>query len=248
MTNEEAKFILSAYRPNGRDASDPAMVEALEQAARDPELSAWFRDEQAVDKVICKKLAEVAVPDGLKTHIIAGHRLMKPPTSHRSGLSQMMKWAAILVVFVGVLGFLSLRDSNADVIAQYRSDMTGLLAMKSAPLDYNGRSLSEIRNWLGENNVSAQFKVSPALSGQSTMGCQILEWNGAQVTLVCFDTGDGQLAHLLVVDRSAFPGLTELPQPILESVDGWTTASWVSDDQVYLLAGKGDRPEIREFL
>lgn len=32
MSNNEAKFVLAAYRPNGRDAGDPAMADALQQA------------------------------------------------------------------------------------------------------------------------------------------------------------------------------------------------------------------------
>ena len=38
ITNESAKFVLNAYRPNGADARDPIFRAALEQAARDPEL------------------------------------------------------------------------------------------------------------------------------------------------------------------------------------------------------------------
>ncbi|MDB4745982.1 hypothetical protein OAG52_02205 [Verrucomicrobia bacterium] len=248
MTNEEAKFILSAYRPNGCDASDPAMAEALEQVARDPELGDWFREELAMDRVISKKLTEVSVPDGLRGNILTGHRMMEPTDSIGWRVAAVMKWAAVFIAFVGIAVFLSLRDPADGQIAQYRSDMMGLLAMKAAPLDYQGRSLSNVRNWLKDNHSLAQFEVSHTLANQPTMGCQVLEWNGAQVTLVCFDTGDGQLAHLLVVDRSAFPDLGELSEPVMESVAGWTTASWVSKDRVYLLAGKGERPEIRAFL
>ena len=42
MTTQEAKFILSAYRPNGSDASGPAFAEALQAAVGDPALGAWF--------------------------------------------------------------------------------------------------------------------------------------------------------------------------------------------------------------
>ena len=39
MTNERAKFVLGAYRPNGADAKDPTFAEALEQAKHDPNLA-----------------------------------------------------------------------------------------------------------------------------------------------------------------------------------------------------------------
>jgi len=44
MDSGEAKFILSAYRPEGQDASDPRFAEALEQVRRDPILQRWFED------------------------------------------------------------------------------------------------------------------------------------------------------------------------------------------------------------
>ena len=47
MTNQEAKFTLSAYRANGQDAGDPAFAEALAQAKQDPALGAWLARAQA---------------------------------------------------------------------------------------------------------------------------------------------------------------------------------------------------------
>jgi hypothetical protein len=40
---DNAKLLLSAYRPNGADAQDPVFKEALELTQRDPELARWFR-------------------------------------------------------------------------------------------------------------------------------------------------------------------------------------------------------------
>ena len=59
ITNESAKFVLNAYRPNGADAQDPVFRAALEQAARDPELAAWFKEQRSFDSLIAGKLAEV---------------------------------------------------------------------------------------------------------------------------------------------------------------------------------------------
>ncbi len=253
MTNEEAKFILSAYRPNGQDASDPAMAEALEQAARDPELAAWFQEERARDTIISEKLQEVVVPSGLKSTILAGHRMMAQPGRSRSSRSKWgwaagLRVAAIIILSLGLYSFFVTQSPSTSRLGLYRADMTQLLATKAAPLDYHGRSLSEVRRWLAGTGVEDSFEISPALSSQPTMGCQILEWNGAQVTLVCFDTGDGQLAHLLVVDRAIFPQLDDLAAPELSQEEGWTTASWTSEDRLYLLAGKGRRPELSSLL
>lgn len=50
MNNDEAKFLLSAYRPGGRDAADPSVAAALDQAKRDPALASWFERQQAHDR------------------------------------------------------------------------------------------------------------------------------------------------------------------------------------------------------
>jgi hypothetical protein len=59
MDNEEAKFILRAYRPNGADAGDAKFCAALEQAKRDPELARWFERELALDKTVAGKVRAI---------------------------------------------------------------------------------------------------------------------------------------------------------------------------------------------
>ena len=85
MTNEEAKFMLQGYRPNGSDADNQAFAEALAQAERDPQLRAWFEREQAFDAVVAEKLTELVPPAGLRGSILAGTKLSsQPETSKQS--------------------------------------------------------------------------------------------------------------------------------------------------------------------
>src|SRR5271155_1784240 len=79
MNNQEAKLILQAYRPGGRDALDPLFTEALEQARRDPELQKWFAEEQALDSQIQTKLqTAVQIPRDLKANLLALRRIIRP--------------------------------------------------------------------------------------------------------------------------------------------------------------------------
>ena len=52
MKNQEAKFILGAYRPDGQDAGDPVFAEALSQAERDPDLRTWFERGRKFDTTV----------------------------------------------------------------------------------------------------------------------------------------------------------------------------------------------------
>jgi len=78
MNNQEAKFILAAYRPGGQDASDPLFAEALEQVRRDPELATWFEAEQHFDAAMSEKLKGEPVPPELRANILAARKIVRP--------------------------------------------------------------------------------------------------------------------------------------------------------------------------
>ncbi len=79
MNEQEARLILQAYRP-GADPDDPQVADALQEAARNPELARWFAEEQAFDRAIAAHLGNVPAPFGLKTRILAQ---LAPPAAPR---------------------------------------------------------------------------------------------------------------------------------------------------------------------
>lgn len=70
MNREQAKLILTAYRPGGEDAADPFFADALQQARRDPELAAWFADQRRFDIAARNSLNLVAPPADLRSKIL----------------------------------------------------------------------------------------------------------------------------------------------------------------------------------
>lgn len=101
MNNDEAKFILRAYRPSGRDANDARFTEALKQARQDPTLSEWLAQAQALDAVVMDKLGEIVPPVGLREQILAGGRVSQKAPDRRRNLGAWLALAAsFLVVFI----------------------------------------------------------------------------------------------------------------------------------------------------
>ena len=95
MNNEEAKFILQGYRPDGTDAGDEAFRAALDQVRHDPALRDWFAREQAFDAGVSAKLNAVPAPTGLREAILAGGRVSSAtPTETRWWRSPAMLAAA----------------------------------------------------------------------------------------------------------------------------------------------------------
>ena len=94
--NDQARLILSAYRPGGQDAGDPAFAEALEQARRDPAVAQWLSEQQQFDLALTEKLREVPVPASLRSTILAGARASRPP----QWWAQSKVWALAAAVAV----------------------------------------------------------------------------------------------------------------------------------------------------
>ena len=100
MNNQEAKFILRAYRSNGVDANDAVFAEALQQAQQDPTLKAWLASQQAMDAVMAAKLKEIIPPAGLREAILTGAKV----SSSQPSFWRQTRWislgaaAALLIV------------------------------------------------------------------------------------------------------------------------------------------------------
>jgi hypothetical protein len=71
MDKNEAKFILSSFRPDGADAADPTFTEALHLAAEDRELGEWLARERAHDADFAAALATLDPPPALPKAIQA---------------------------------------------------------------------------------------------------------------------------------------------------------------------------------
>ncbi len=104
MNRAAAKFILGAYRPDGRDACHPQFREALAQVKADPELANWFAAEQAFDAGISAKLRAVSVPPDLRWQLLAGQKFSSRPRGWRR--VRALGLAAALVVLLAIVGMM----------------------------------------------------------------------------------------------------------------------------------------------
>jgi hypothetical protein len=71
MDNEEARFILRSFRPDGADVNDPGFTAALKLAVENRELGEWLANERAFDAGFARVLGEVDLPETLRQDILA---------------------------------------------------------------------------------------------------------------------------------------------------------------------------------
>ena len=237
MNNEEAKLILQAYRPGGQDANDPRFREALEQAQRDPELARWFANEQALDSRISDKVkAAIKPPAHLKSQLLAQRKIVRPVAWWKMPAWQLAAAACLaLLVTITVVWLKPVRTTG---FAQYRNEMADFAGHKLDRLDLMSRDLPEVRRWLAQKESHGNLVIPAGLDGLPSLGCRLLDWKGHKVSLVCFELENKQVAHLLVVDSTAFKD-APAESPVFNQVGDVATASWSRGGKTYVVASKG---------
>jgi len=125
MNTEEAKFILAAYRPDGRDAVDPQFTAALALAAQDPVLRAWWERQVAFDLEVTRKIAAIAPPASLRASILAGARLSRPRVPVWRRPAWLAVAASVTVFLAAAATWRALRPAptRAELAAQSIADL-----------------------------------------------------------------------------------------------------------------------------
>ena len=246
MNREAAKIVLSACRPNSADANDPLVAEALVLVQRDAELRAWFEAEQAADKAIAAKLKAAPLPDDLLERVRAGTRARIAGRSRRPSLTLAMAASLALLGLVAALWFNRTPSAPPETFAAYRADMTQFL--RAFPkLDIATDRLPEVREWLSQQHPLVQAKIPKGMERFPSLGCRTVEWRGKKLALLCF-MAEGQVVHVFVMPRTAFPDAMLTPAPTFARVGPQNTASWASDDNLYLVVTQADEALLRKIL
>ena len=245
MNNEEAKFILQAYRPGGQDANDPQFAEALLQVQKEPELAAWFANERALDSAIGAKLKALPIPSDLRTSIVAGKKVVQlEPAWNRRNLLALA--ASISVLLSLTLWWI---NSNGHLThTTYRQHMAKLLTSGSYNFQVNTEDVASIQQWLSTNEGHADFVLPTGLKDMPAFGCKVLDWHGKKVTFICMRAKGAGMAHLFVINQSDLPDPPPLGDAQFTKVGGWQTASWSQAGKSYFLASAGDRANLQEML
>lgn len=243
MNNEEAKFILQGYRPNGADAEYEAFRAALAQVQHDPALRDWFAHQQAFDAGVSAKLSQISAPAGLREAILAGGRVSSTDTRQTSWWASpaILAAAASIAVIFGVTLALWPKQAVAGTgLAEY------VLADTAHPENHMGghgtealeASLSDPANPLSRG-LSISFDA--LLKG----GCRTVTYQGREVLEVCFKR-DGAWFHAYIGRRADFPAIAAAPT--FTTKGGLDVAAWADNSYVYLVAGKAGRAAIEKLL
>ena len=252
MSNNEAKFILSAYRPGGRDAGDPAMAAALAQAKSDPALGAWLAREQAHGAVVAAKLREVAPPAGLREAILAGARVSGGQDADGTQTTKRAWWAqpVWLAAAAAVAVLLSLAawrvvPVRGATFEEFAVNFVG----KGFMLQKHSADVGVLKTWLGEQHGPLPEALPAKFAELRALGCRTLEFKGHDVSLVCFERG-GKEFHVLVARRDEVPGAAVVETPrFMEAGKGkLAAATWADAKNRYVIVSDAGMDAVKRLL
>jgi hypothetical protein len=251
MKNEEAKQILSAYRPGGDDAADPAFEEALEQARRDPELAAWFKEERRRDGEWVRFFQSIPVPEEGKQALLGLARVETAPKKRPFWLWSVGV-AAGLALCIGVIGLLIPYLPPSTDLAFDGERSVGVpellqLAHARQPFDYRGSSVPELRAWLVGRGAPAPEALPEAWGALSPLGCRVFtdEW-GHSISLLCLEK-NGQIVHLFVAEGRARQALAMAEKEWINH-SGWNAYCWSDEDRAYVILSPAPADELDELV
>jgi anti-sigma factor RsiW len=254
MNRDEAKLILQAYRPGGREAGDPYFAEALGLVQRDAELAAWFAEQQRFDSNISGGLQQVRVPSRLKAEILALGK--KEESSAAAWWQNLFSWqspiawsAAVVVIVVLSLALFRTKPEGPSGFADYSAQMVNTAMNDKHHVDIDVNNMKQAVAWFSDHQGENRLALPATLNGDdSLMGCRVLDWHGQKVSMLCYSIKGMMHVDVFVAEANIFPDAPPLDNPQFVVSDGLPTASWTHDGKVYLAVSHGNDAILKDLL
>ncbi len=217
------------------------MSAALDLAARDPDLNAWFEAHRAFQETARAALRELPPPADLADQILAARKTAHP--AFRPSWLRALAGAAAALLIGAFLLFRPFPESSdrAD-FATFRGRMVSSI-LREYRMDITSTDLAAIRTFLQKHQAPADFKLTPALASLQPVGGGLLHWQGQPVSMVCLKERRLGMLYVFVAPSDTFAG--PVPgDPRLESVNRLSTVSWSRDGRTYLVASAASPDEL----
>lgn len=264
MERQRIVEILESYRPGEGLESDPEIRQALELAARDPELGELRRQIQQFDDIFASKLQQIEVPAGLQEAILAAAREQQEgarPAGHKS--SNLIQWlypasfaAAAAIIILLALSFTFWNPPerpDSPVVAEAGMGIMETAQSLYASLrpSYRPDKGEDVLQYLQSNGGAVPVSLPGGVAFDQSFACDVVEINGRKVSIICFTAPDkSRTMHLFTFKRSAFPHCKVPAKPAIRKEGKSCCAAWEDpeQDQVHVLYSDKGEQNLRQIL
>jgi hypothetical protein len=252
VNRDDVKKILWLYRPDGRDADDPEIMEALALARLDPELAQWLESHLRRQAEVRRALRRISTPAGLREQIL-GQQQARCKIVHWQRAGYLLAAAAVVAVLIGLPFWIRPRPPGGLNFGIYQTQMAAI-ALRGYAMEVTTSDHVAIRRYLAQHQVPADYVLPAGLEQAEVTGCAIESWPGGTAAMVCFRTGQPLPAGaqsdlwLFVIDQTAVQGAPASSQPAITRINRLTMATWNQGGKLYLLGTTADEEVLRKFL
>ena len=254
MNPEEAKLILQCRRATGQDDALPAMADAWKVFELLPEDRAALVADAALDALIGSKLRSFVTPEELRRNILTGARVTpRLPWWRRRAV--VFSIAALITAGVaGVVLKPGLRPTGHEIavanpasnLADFREATTSKVSQDRIALAKVSTKAEDLQEYLASHSKSRRATLPAGLTPLPTHGCEVFQWQGREVTLMCFETTDSGIAHLFTISDQDLP--IDLAEPLLASANGWETMTWKQEGKVMQLIARTTPEKLKRLV
>lgn len=247
MNQSEVRSLLGLWRAGESAEKDSDLAEAQRQAETDPELMNWWAAEQELDAAIGAKLQSTHAPAELRDSLTLASEARQFQWRRSPWNRPALALAAAVIALAVLFGSWRGPFQPSASLADYRDEMVGFVKVEPS-LELRTSEIDRVQSWLAKSSAPSVFVLPGKLSGMEPAGCRTLRYRGRDVALVCFKRGQGELLHLLLMNKGALPNLPDRSNPAFAAEGEWMTAAWQDNGEAYLILVQGDREQLAAYL
>lgn len=162
--------------------------------------------------------------------------------------------ALLFVLFTAPRGHSpgSLDSANVPALQAGVPDMIQFLAQELSnfgdgrSFDMTSRQPEDLQAYLASGGFPSPSKLPQALEGNASIGCFTLDYNGAKMSMICFQYD--QTVHLITVQKSDCPRSFQPKEPTTYEIKNQAFKAWTDGDLVYILSTKGSKEKLPEVI
>ncbi|MEI9896841.1 MAG: hypothetical protein WDN28_24050 [Chthoniobacter sp.] len=250
MNAQTAETLLRCYRPGKR--SDSKMEKAVRFAEEDPELKTMLGTQIEFDEQIIDVIHYIKPPENLRQKL---SDLSVAPRAEKTRLRKQVINPAVLtallgiVVILGIAVFFIMERIEKFPGREAVENMLGSASkMSGTELESVASTTGQIGDWFYMRGYEG-FEAPPELSALPVLGSRVFRIDGRTVAQIA--VGNAETMRCLVFQFHASEFGVLLPPESEWKVltqDQWVGAIRQHGDHCFLIALRGGKPEMEEFL
>ncbi|MDB6070779.1 MAG: hypothetical protein JWL81_1950 [Verrucomicrobiales bacterium] len=134
--------------------------------------------------------------------------------------------------------------AESATLPDFRQAVTDKVSQARIELAMLSNNSGDLQSYLAGHSKIRHVPIPAGLSPSPTHGCEVFQWRGREVTLICFQT-DAGIAHLFTIDAADLAG--DLPEPLCAHCNGWQTLTWKQDGKILLLTAQTSPEALRKI-